>query len=377
MAVVIVNPPNIAGMADGFRAFGSTFPEAIADLVDNSIDAKATAIDVQVVFGPYGKPGVSIADNGCGMDLEGLVNATRWGGVAVDDAARLGRFGLGLKTASYSFCRRLTLVSTPGGGVQEMFATSDLDVIQEENEWLVEGGEMTPDQSDAFDEARDVLAELVGDRPDRGTLVIWDKVDRLLVRRHGGEYADPAAALRTETRNLREHLALVFQRYLDPDDDRARTVVIAVNGEKVMPRDPFCERWEQVQPELHKALQLERDGEDLGQVIVRGFILPHKREMDDLEYVAEAAISLANQGVYVYRENRMVCGSTWLQMFFRETFLNHLRIDISYLATHDDYLVTGAGVRDLRIEPGIGEEIWEMVRMLRAEANSRSRRRIR
>ena len=280
MAVVIVNPPNIAGMADGFRAFGSPFPEAIADLVDNSIDAKATAIDVQVVFGPYGKPGVSIADNGCGMDLEGLVNATRWGGVAVDDAARLGRFGLGLKTASYSFCRRLTLVSTPGGGVQEMFATSDLDVIQEENEWLVEGGEMTPDQSDAFDEARDVLAELVGDRPDRGTLVIWDKVDRLLVRRHGGEYADPAAALRTETRNLREHLALVFQRYLDPDDDRARTVVIAVNGEKVMPRDPFCERWEQVQPELHKALQLERDGEDLGQVIVRGFILPHKREID-------------------------------------------------------------------------------------------------
>ena len=378
VAVVIVNAPTIGGMADGFRAFGYTFPVAIADLVDNSIDAQATAIDVQVFFGPDGKPGVSIADNGCGMDLEGLVNATRWGGVAVDDAARLGRFGLGLKTASYSFCRRLTLVSTPGGGVLEMFATSDLDVMKEENEWLLELGEITPDQGAAFEEARDVLEGLTGERPDKGTLVIWEKVDRLLINRSGGELKDPARALETKKRQLREHLGTVFQRYLDPDDDRARTVVVAVDGQKVEPWDPFCEKFELVEPVLLKIIKLETvDGEDRGQVIVRGFILPHPRAMDDPEYAAEADISLSNQGIYVYRENRLVCGPTWLRRLNQETHLNLLRIDISYLATQDDLFTLDLRKESLKIDLGLDEVIGEMLGVIRKEANRRSRQRIR
>ena len=346
---------------------------AVADLIDNSIEAGATAIDVQVFLAADGKPGVSIADDGCGMDREGLLNAMRYGAADVDDPSRLGRFGLGLKTASTGFCRSLTLVSTPGGGVPEMFATWDLDVVAEKNSWLYEIGEMTPSQADAFDEARDVLAELSGDRPDKGTLVIWDKVDRLLVKKQGGVFRDPAAALKTKTWRLSEDLAMVFQRYLDPDDDRARTVVIAVNGERVGPWDPFCERWAEVQPVLHNVLQLgHADGEDLGEVLVRGFILPKKNEIDDPAYGEEADISLRNQGVYVYRENRMIEGPIWLGLI-RDTHLNQLRIDISYQAIHDEFFIVDVKKKHLKLEPDLKEAITYILIRLRTEADNRSR----
>jgi hypothetical protein len=257
-----------------------------------------------------------------------------------------------------------------------MFATWDLDVVAEKNSWLYELGEMTPSQADAFDEARDVLAQLSGDRPDKGTLVIWDKVDRLLVKKHGGAYVDPPAALRAKTRDLREHLAMIFQRYLDPVDDRARTVVIAVNGERIEPWDPFCERWSQVVPEILMALQLANvANEDLGQVFVRGFILPKKNEIDDPAYGEEADISLMNQGVYVYRENRLIEGPGWLPGFRGDTHLNHLRIEVSYQANHDDYFLIDVKKKDLRMDPGLEERINEMVHPLRIEAIARYRRR--
>jgi len=373
MSEFIEIPADIGRVVEGLRDIGYTFPVAVADLIDNSIEADATAIDVQVFLAADGKPGVSIADDGCGMDREGLLNAMKYGAADVDDPSRLGRFGLGLKTASTGFCRSLTLVSTPGGGVPEMFATWDLDVVAERNSWLYEIGEMTPSQADTFDEARGMLAELSGDRPDKGTLVIWDKVDRLLVKKHGGEYADPAKALRTKTRDLREHISMVFQRYLDPDDDRATNVVIAVNGERVGPWDPFCERWAEVQPVLQNRLQLEdEDGEDLGEVLVRGFILPKKNEIDDPRYAEEADISVGKQGVYVYRENRMIEGPIWLG-HVREPHLNQLRIDISYLAIHDEFFIVDVKKKDLKLEPGLDEVIGAILPPLRTEANNRAR----
>jgi len=374
--LVALDPHSEGGfgrVVEGLRDIGYTFPVAIADLIDNSIEAGATAIDVQVHLGLDGTPGVSIADDGCGMDREGLLNAMRYGAADVDDPSRLGRFGLGLKAASTGFCRSLTLVSTPGGGVPEMFATWDLDVVAGKNSWVYEIDEMTPSQADAFDEARGMLAELSGERPDKGTLVIWDKVDRLLVTKHGGKYADPPRSLRAKTRDLCEHLAIVFQRYLDPDDDRARTVVIAVNGKRVKPWDPFCERWSQVVPELQDRLELENeDGEDLGEVLVRGFILPKRNEVDDPDYGEEAKISLRNQGVYVYRENRMIEGPTWLDLF-KEPHLNQLRIDISYQAIHDEFFIVDVKKKHLKLEPGLKEAITDILIPLRTEADNRSR----
>ena len=373
MSEFVKIPADIMRVVEGFRDIGYTFPVAVADLVDNSIEAGASVIDIQVYLQQDGKPAVSIVDDGCGMDRDGLLNAMRYGAAAVDDPSRLGRFGLGLKTASTGFCRRLTLVSTPGGGVQKMFATWDLDVVAERNDWIYEIGEMTPDQGDAFEEARDVLEGLTGERPDKGTLVTWEKVDRLLVNRHGGELKNPAAGLETKKRQLREHLGTVFHRYLDPDDGRARTVVVAVDGEKVEPWDPFCEKFEQVKPELKKEIKLATsDGEDLGSVFVRGFILPHKNDIDDPEYVSKAAISLANQGVYVYRENRMIDGPIWLG-FTKETHLNQLRIEISYEARHDDYFIVDVKKKDLKIEPGLDEVIRELLPPVRNQANMEAR----
>ncbi len=367
-------PPDIERIVEGFRDIGYTFPVAIADLVDNSIEADASVVNINVAFGRDGKPAVSIADDGCGMDREGLLNAMKYGAASVDDPRRLGRFGLGLKTASTGFCRCLTLVSTPGDGVPEVFATWDLDLVAEENKWIYEIGDMRADQSDALEEERDVLEGLSGARPDKGTLVIWDKVDRLLVRRHGGEYANPSSALRTKTMELRDHLGLVFQRYLDPDDDRATDVVIAVNGERIEPMDPFCERWEQVKPELMKKLLMAtEDGEDRGEVLVRGFILPKPNDINDPAYGPQADISAGKQGIYWYRENRLIEGPGWLPGFRGDTHLNHLRIEVSYQANHDDLFIVDIKKKDLKLDAGLAEVMEELLPPIRTEANNRSR----
>ena len=136
MVKLVEIPADIGRVAEGLRDIGYTFPIAIADLIDNSIEANATVVNVQVGFSSYGDPLVTIADNGHGMDYEGLFEAMRYGAAEVDDPNRLGRFGLGLKTASTGFCRRLSLVATPGGGVPLHAAAWDIDLIAERGGWF-------------------------------------------------------------------------------------------------------------------------------------------------------------------------------------------------------------------------------------------------
>src|SRR5690606_8086368 len=124
--------PSAARLMESMRDIGYSFESALADIVDNSISAEATRIeivnDVEPVAGPY----LGILDNGRGMAPEELTQAMQHGSRSpreVRDAGDLGRFGLGLKTASFSQCRRLTVVSRKGG---ELAARCwDLDLVVE------------------------------------------------------------------------------------------------------------------------------------------------------------------------------------------------------------------------------------------------------
>src|SRR5690606_3969162 len=227
----IDNPPDPARAMEGLRDTGYQFNTAIADLIDNSIAANASLVDIQIEMEFDGTIAVYIADNGCGMDRETLVDAMKYGSPPREDPASLGKFGLGLKTASTAFCRRLTVASRPAGDAVTLSATWDLDHVSETREWRLQLG-----KADA--EFVDRLNGVAPNRP--GTLVVWQKVDRLLEK----EYSDPGGtwarrALRKVEDNLRDHIGLVYQRFLDPDDERARTVRILVNGNHVEAWDPF------------------------------------------------------------------------------------------------------------------------------------------
>ena len=135
MSKVVQQIPPARALINGIRAIGYSFSTSVADIIDNSIAANAKTINVfsdPLSDNPY----FCILDDGTGMDYEELNNAMIFGSdrsKKTDDILDLGRFGLGLKSASLSQCRELIVVTKQQN---EVFTMSyDLDVIEKNNDW--------------------------------------------------------------------------------------------------------------------------------------------------------------------------------------------------------------------------------------------------
>lgn len=322
----IDNPPDVGRIVESLRDTGYEFNTALADIIDNSIAASASKVDVRVALDYGGNVLVAVIDDGCGMDKDGLVNAMRYGAKKRDSPASLGKFGLGLKTASTAFCRRLVVVSRASGDAPALRAVWDIDDLHKAGKWLLELSEPTSDE----------LALLDSVSPNAsGTLVFWERVDRLLAEYKKKEGRPIKKVLGRIQSELVDHIAMVYQRYLDHADERARNVVITVNGENVVPWDPFCVE-ETKEPELSKEMTVELPTGKAGNFTVRAFILPRPEEFSTPENRAKAKVSNDLQGIYVYRENRLIHGPDWMNMYKNEPHLSQLRVELSFNHELDD-----------------------------------------
>src|SRR5215469_6952061 len=128
--------PSAARLTDSLRDVGYDFPSAIADLVDNSLTAHASRVEIEIEFAGA-ESRVLIADDGCGMTANGLAEALRFGSRRVYGHGDLGRYGLGLKTASLSQCRTLTTASRKPNSTRTSVRQLDLDLIADWDEWLI------------------------------------------------------------------------------------------------------------------------------------------------------------------------------------------------------------------------------------------------
>lgn len=308
-------PPRAVAMIEALRGLGYSTATALADIIDNSIAASATVVDIR--FHWDGKASrIEIEDNGKGMGHAGLDRAMRLGEknpLDQRDAGDLGRFGLGLKTASFSQCRRLTVATVGPEGLQCL--RWDLDVIAASTDdgWhLLEG----PDDSSA------ALVEKFGDVP-HGTLVIWEVPDRIVADGFGEQdFID--LTYRVET-----HLAMVFHRFLEGPRAELR---LRLNDKAVVPWDPFmsghpAKPWHS--PPDHFAML--PGGE------VECHVLPHKDRLSAKEYdLAEGPEGwTAQQGFYVYRNRRLLVAGSWLGLGQRRGWtkdeahrLARIRLDI-------------------------------------------------
>ena len=246
--------PSAAALIDSLRGVGYSLQTAVADVIDNSIAAGASIVEVGFDWGE-GTPRVTVLDNGVGMTDPELERAMRFGGEGPDKVRTeedLGRFGLGLKTASLSQCRRLTVASVRNG--ERTTLRWDLDHIRDHpGEWeLLEGAAAG---SAAF------LEPLSGKKS--GTLVLWELVD------FGArdETIDRDTFLE-EVELVEQHLAMVFHRFLSGD---ARRVSIKLNGRKIVGWDPFLESHEATRRGPEQSLRTTG-----GRIVVRGFALPHR-----------------------------------------------------------------------------------------------------
>lgn len=363
--------PDVSRIVEGLRDTGYSFEAAISDLIDNSIAAQASVVNVAVFLDAGSQVLVRVADDGHGMDEPGLINAMRYGSEEREDPHSLGRFGLGLKTASTSFCKRLTVLSRKiGEGIPVRAATWDLDLISQKGEWLLAIGDAAPLQRDEFAENFGVLEEL-GAVSKSGTVVAWDNVDRLLQKKQGGPYLHPERELKKRLSLLERHVAMVFQRFIDPTDERARNVIVAINGEPVAPWDPFGEKFgfEPYQPPTTWLLE-DSEGLPVGEVLLRAFILPHKDEVEDPTYGPAISFSNTRQGFYVYRENRLIENPTWFGFVVNEPHWNRLRIELSFPAPADQFFGVGIKKSGLHLDAGLADMLEAYCDPLRRMAQS-------
>jgi hypothetical protein len=320
-------PPNASQLIEGLRDTGYDFYAAIADIVDNSIDAGASKIEIRLEMEPDGVLALSIGDNGCGMSADELKVAMTYGAIAErKNPKRLGHFGLGLKTASTAFCRRLCVL-TRSLSSSACKAVWDLDHVAKVNRW-----ELLFDDSLQPHEER-LLEECAGRGP--GTVVVWQRVDRLLGDYKSKDGKPRRKALKQMCDGLATHLGMVYQRFLEPADKRARDLVMSVNGTEVAPWDPFQEsnpESRMVSPNRPQPVELQ-DG-SVHSFTCRAFVLPNKHEYPNTDQGREAyaASRTGNntQGIYIYREDRLILAHDWLGMRSKEPHLSLLRVDFSF-----------------------------------------------
>ena len=305
--------PRAASLIESMRDLGYSLETALADVIDNSLTAHASQIDI-FADTSSSEVTVGVLDDGDGMSEEELLEAMRPGSqspVQTRDASDLGRFGLGLKTASFSQCRKLTFVSRKAGATSA--AVWDLDRVQETDDWLLE----IPD-----DFAQIPWIDRLGDQ---GSLVVWQKMDRLTERPDKGQTLDISHVVQ-QVDAARQHLELVFHRFLSGERGLKR-VEIRLNNRPLEPYDPFHSSHPTT-----KAGPLEKMSVAGHVVTVQTFTLPHHSRVSRAKWERYAGRGgyLKNQGFYVYRAKRLIIHGTWFGLARQAelTKLARVRIDM-------------------------------------------------
>lgn len=312
-------PPSAASLSASMRDLGYSLEAAVADLIDNSISAGATNIDIFVVTN-IKDPTVVICDDGSGMLEPELFSAMRHGSGnpnAERSEKDLGRFGLGLKTASFSQCRSLTVLSAVDG--KRSAAQWDLDLIDKEDDWVL--SLLTDQEITALPYQEKVLSH--------GTAVIWHNLDRL--------FEDQVGNLRDELINekltiLNRHLSLVFHRFLSGDVKGFQRISITLNGHVIEPFDPFCvgNPATQVLPE-----EFIRYKDSV--VKLQPYILPHHSRLSAEEHriYKDRNDFVSAQGAYVYRNGRLIAWGDWFRLVPKSESTKLARVKIDFTNTLD------------------------------------------
>ena len=321
MSTTHILPPDPSRLIEGLRDTGYDFNTALADIVDNSVDAKASKIKVWLRMDLDGDVTVSVADDGHGMDEESLLNAMTYGAKSKKDKSALGKFGLGLKTASTAFCRRLSVVTRAKADGEVLKATWDIDHVVKKKEWEVLLDKPSKEEIALLDEAA---------KSGPGTLIIWEKVDRLLKDYENSAGQPARTALKKIAQGFDEHAAMVYQRFLDPKDERARNIELVVNGAAVESWDPFCKTNDNAEIVAEKKVPVDLGEDEEASFTIRATVLPRREEFENVAAANAARLATNTQGIYVYRENRLIHAHDWLGMFSKEPHFSLLRVEFSF-----------------------------------------------
>lgn len=311
MGKYITQIPPAKSLISGIRSIGYSFATSVADIVDNSITAKATEINIYA--DPLDDPYFAILDNGLGMTYEELTNAMTFGSDRsnkIDSELDLGRFGLGLKSASLSQCRKMTVISKEKDSINAM--CYDLDVIEKQTDWVLE---ILGDDEIAKLPCYEQLKKY-----ETGTLVIWQNFDKL-----DALATNFVTSFRNAVSDAKKHVELVFHYYYD-------SINIYFNNDRIEKRDPFLINSAPRQ-QTGRTDSILMDGST---IYITPYTLPFANTLtqDEKKLLGNTNI-YDEQGFYIYRNKRLIIWGSWLHMNVRSELSKLARVKIEIPSTLD------------------------------------------
>lgn len=314
-------PPRASALSASMRDLGYSLETAVADLLDNSISAGATIVQIFCDLTRY-CPTLVIIDNGKGMNAEEVVAAMRYGSSNPAEerlSGDLGRFGLGLKVASFSQCRRLTIASSQQGILNS--TEWDLNLIDEKDDWVISVLEKEEIKKLPF----------INELGRNGTLVVWRELDRLLEDAIGPKQHE---IINEKLDSLGKHLSLVFHRYLAGEIRGRSKLSISVNGHNLEPFDPFCRNNSATQRLPEETVYV-----DGVRVRMQPYVLPHHSKLSakEYDYYQDRSDFISNQGAYVYRSGRLMAWGDWFRLIPKGENSKLARVQIDFPSKLDEF----------------------------------------
>ncbi len=332
----------------GLRAIGYNFSTAVADIIDNSVSVNST--EVRIFSDPLNAtPYFCILDNGWGMSMSELDNAMLPGSDREgkeDSKLELGRFGLGLKSASLSQCREFTVASKKFGKIRAM--SFDLDIIEAENKLLLK---QLHEEEISHIPQIDRLCEY-----ESGTLVVWTKFDK--IEELAKNFEDSFRALVSESK---KHVELVFHRFYNK-------IAIYYNEKRIERRDPF----------LIGSVGRQQTGRtstihiDNSEITVIPYTLPFANTLTSEEkaLLGNPKSIFDEQGFYLYRNERLISWGTWMHMGVRSELNKLARIQVDIPSTLDSVWMLDVKKSSAKIP----DKIKDRIRMAVEDSIVRSKR---
>jgi hypothetical protein len=319
---------------------GYTMPSAVSDILDNSVTANAKNMEIHSLPG-LKEPNISILDDGDGMSPDELIHNMKIGCKDPSDErlrGDLGRFGSGLKTASFSQARKLTVISKKAGE-PICAAVWDIDRIEYENTWCLEILEE--------DEVKLHPQLLLLSQMEHGTQVIWEKLTCLNKSSHS---LDNETVMSSNLSELSDYISLHFHKFMEGKSKR----YFLINGRKLEAIDPFMSRSQGYQEGRSEKLRCKG-----GYIEINTHVLPHFNRMEakPLERLGGANGIVQNQGLYIYREGRLINAGGWLGLAKTSQLGALARVEVNVPSSLDQDWSTDVKKASLQLPPRIKKEL--------------------
>ncbi|WP_344709533.1 ATP-binding protein [Sphingomonas humi] len=358
-------PPRALRLTEMLADTGHTFAGAVSDLVDNSISANAIEINIH-----FGRPDqgngrwMTIADNGDGMSWEELKEAMRIGSETDYEEGSLGKYGFGLKGASWSQANLLTVV-TKQAGEKASHLTWDKSKIDES--W-------TACNRPLDDWVRDAT-----DPGEHGTVVMW----RDMTVPESTPSVPGASPYVAEVRDLKRHLALVFHRFLEGKVPGKKKVEILVNDEPVPPNNPVGHPL--VREYDTKTVKVPVSG-GTAPVVIAPYLLPSEDELKQYHAPtgdADKAIDAIGlhgkrtetQGLFIYRNGRLIRWGGWHQIWATTDEKTKLaRVTVDFGPELDKAFQINISKQIVHLPPMLQDAIKPLAKFARTDSQAKFRR---